>query len=76
MDLEKILARAAENLSVRRAFGTAYEKDGMFIIPVAIVVGGGGGGTGQGRNRHGNPAASPGSAPDEIATAQGITPSR
>jgi hypothetical protein len=26
-----------------RAFGTAYEKDGMLIIPVAIVAGGGGG---------------------------------
>ena len=76
MDVENLLVRAADTLSVRRAFGTAYEKDGMFIIPVAIVVGGGGGGTGQGRNRHGNPAASPGSAPDEIATAQGITPSR
>jgi len=40
MDVEKILARAAENLSVRRAFGTAYEKDGMLIIPVALVAGG------------------------------------
>jgi uncharacterized spore protein YtfJ len=46
MDAEKILARAAENLSVRRAFGTAYEKDGMLIIPVALVAGGGGGGAG------------------------------
>jgi hypothetical protein len=76
VDVENLLVRAADNLSVRRAFGTAYEKDGMFIIPVAIVVGGGGGGTGQGRNRHGNPATSPGSPPDEIAAAQGITPSR
>ena len=46
MDVENILAKAGENLSVRRAFGTAYEKDGMFIIPVALVAGGGGGGTG------------------------------
>ena len=46
MDAENILARAAENLSVRRAFGTAYEKDGMLIIPVALVAGGGGGGAG------------------------------
>src|ERR1700756_3025872 len=46
MNVESILARAAENLSVRRAFGAAYEKDGMLIIPVALVAGGGGGGTG------------------------------
>ena len=35
MDVENPLAKAGENLSVRRAFGTAYEKDGMLIIPVA-----------------------------------------
>lgn len=39
MDVENLLAKAADNLSVRRAFGTAYEKDGMLIIPVAIVAG-------------------------------------
>ena len=48
MDVETILAKAAENLSVRRAFGTAYERDGMLIIPVALVAGGGGGGAGTG----------------------------
>ena len=51
MDVENILARASENLSVRRAFGTAYEKDGMLIIPVALVAGGAGGGTGSPRTR-------------------------
>ena len=44
MNVENILAKVGENLSVRRAFGTAYEKDGMLIIPVALVAGGGGGG--------------------------------
>jgi uncharacterized spore protein YtfJ len=58
MDVENILARASENLSVRRAFGAAYEKDGMLIIPVALVAGGGGGGTGTAR-RDGQPAAAP-----------------
>ena len=28
MDVENLLAKASENLSVRRAFGAAYEKDG------------------------------------------------
>jgi uncharacterized spore protein YtfJ len=49
MDVGNLLAKASDNLSVRRAFGTAYEKDGMLIIPVAIVAGGGGGGTSRGR---------------------------
>jgi uncharacterized spore protein YtfJ len=71
VDVESILARAADSLSVRRAFGTAYEKDGMLIIPVAIVAGGGGGGTRQGRDRHGNPGAGPGHPPGEVAAAHG-----
>ena len=72
MDVENLVARAADNLSVRRAFGTAYEKDGMLIIPVAIVAGGGGGGTS--RTRRGNSAARPGTSPEEDATADGATP--
>jgi uncharacterized spore protein YtfJ len=58
MDVENLLSKAAENLSVHRAFGTAYEKDGVFIIPVALVAGGGGGGTAS--PRHGERAADPG----------------
>ena len=69
MDVENMLAKAAENLSVRRAFGTAYEKDGMLIIPVALVAGGGGGGTGTARTRSddsgGRPDGPPGAAPSE-----------
>jgi len=72
MDVETLLAKAGDNLSVRRAFGTAYEKDGMLIIPVAMVAGGGGGGTG--RTRQGNSAARPGSPPEESATAHDVTP--
>jgi hypothetical protein len=30
--------KASDNLSVRREFGAAYEKDGMLIIPVAMVA--------------------------------------
>jgi hypothetical protein len=45
MDIGNLLAKTSEDLSVRRAFGTAYEKDGMLIIPVAIVARRGGGGT-------------------------------
>ena len=48
MDVKDLLKRVGENLSVGRAFGTAYEKDGLLIIPVALVAGGGGGGGGGG----------------------------
>ena len=72
MDVENLLTKVAENLSVRRAFGSAYEKDGTLIIPVAIVAGGGGGGTG--RNRPGDPAAGPDSPPEAAATARDGTP--
>ena len=72
MDVENLLAKAADDLSVRRAFGTAYEKDGILIIPVAIVAGGGGGGTA--RNRRGHAAAGPGSPPGQAAAERDITP--
>lgn len=55
MDVENLLVKASDDISVRRAFGAAYEKDGMLIIPVALVAGGGGAGTS--RRRRGNPAA-------------------
>ena len=44
MDTHELTSRIGENLSVRRAFGAAYEKDGVLVIPVALVAGGGGGG--------------------------------
>ena len=72
MDTEKLLAKVADNLSVRRAFGSAYEKDGTLIIPVAIVAGGGGGGIG--RSRRGSPAAGADSPPEEAAPAVDLTP--
>ena len=45
-DVQELLGKVAQHLSVSRAFGTAYEKDGSLVIPVALVAGGGGGGGG------------------------------
>ncbi|HEV2257169.1 MAG TPA: spore germination protein GerW family protein [Streptosporangiaceae bacterium] len=45
MDAGNLLDKVSDNVSVRRAFGAAYEKDGTLIIPVALVAGGGGAGT-------------------------------
>ena len=71
MDVGEILLKASENLSVRRSFGAAYEKDGVLIIPVAMVAGGGGGGTA--KPRKGGPAAGPDSPPP-AGPATGETP--
>jgi uncharacterized spore protein YtfJ len=46
VDVQELLGKVAQHLSVSRAFGTAYEKDGSLVIPVALVAGGGGGGEG------------------------------
>jgi uncharacterized spore protein YtfJ len=48
MDVQDLLSKVGQSLSVGRAFGAAYEKDGAMIIPVALVAGGGGGGEGTG----------------------------
>ena len=64
MDVENLLAKASDHLSVRRAFGPAYERDGMLIIPVALVAGGGGGGTSRTRHRNSAPGPDTLSAPD------------
>jgi uncharacterized spore protein YtfJ len=72
MDAENLLARASENFSVRRAFGAAYEKNGVLIIPVALVAGGGGGGTS--RPRPGNSAARADGSAEPDATPQDSGP--
>lgn len=72
MDVENLLAKASDSISVRRAFGTAYEKDGMLIVPVAMAVGGGGAGTTSPRRRH--PAARSGGPPGESAPADDVVP--
>jgi uncharacterized spore protein YtfJ len=59
MDADKLLERVSDNLSVRRAFGAAYEKDGTLIIPVAVVAGGGGGGTSHARSHKPEQDAAP-----------------
>jgi uncharacterized spore protein YtfJ len=40
------VVKATDAISVKRVFGDPFEKDGMTVIPAAIVAGGGGGGGG------------------------------
>ena len=72
MDVADLLTKVSDNLSVRRAFGSAYEKDGMLIIPVAMVAGGGGGG--MGRPRPGDLAAGPDNLPGAGAAGHDAAP--
>jgi uncharacterized spore protein YtfJ len=52
MELKDLFNKMTNHLSVGRAFGAAYEKDGALIIPVALVAGGGGGGGSEGPTIH------------------------
>lgn len=46
MTPDQLVARAGDQLGVRRVFGEPVERDGTTVIPVAVAIGGGGGGTG------------------------------
>ena len=73
MDVGNLLTKVSDNLSVRRAFGAAYEKDDMLIIPVAMVAGGGGAGTGPPRRRAATGAGA-GHRPEGEPAGQGAAP--
>lgn len=44
MDIDKLLARATDNVTVKRVFGEPIECAGGLLVPVAKVRGGVGGG--------------------------------
>lgn len=46
MDVQEILARATEAARVQRVFGEPIEREGVVVVPVALVRGGAGGGSG------------------------------
>jgi uncharacterized spore protein YtfJ len=46
MNVQEILDKAQDSVTVKRVYGTPIEKDGIMIIPAASVSGGGGGGGG------------------------------
>ncbi|MBJ8338643.1 sporulation protein [Antrihabitans sp. YC3-6] len=46
IELKELLTKATNSLSAGRAFGPAYEKDDVLVIPVAWIAGGGGAGGG------------------------------
>jgi uncharacterized spore protein YtfJ len=48
MDVQTLLAQANDSITVKRVFGEPIERDGVLVIPAAMVAGGGGGGLGTG----------------------------
>src|SRR5690349_5405013 len=44
VNADELLAKAGDHLGARRVFGSPVERDGVTVIPVAMVVGGGGAG--------------------------------
>jgi uncharacterized spore protein YtfJ len=48
MEVQEMVDRARDALTVKRVFGDPYEKNGVTVIPAASVRGGAGGGSGEG----------------------------
>jgi uncharacterized spore protein YtfJ len=43
-EVQEAIAKARDAISVKRVYGEPYERDGVTVIPAAVVGGGGGGG--------------------------------
>jgi uncharacterized spore protein YtfJ len=48
MDPSELMTQARDALTVKRVFGEPYERDGVTVIPAAVIRGGAGGGQGEG----------------------------
>ena len=46
MRLDELIDKPKDAVTVKRVYGEPYEKDGVTVIPAAMVAGGGGGGSG------------------------------
>ena len=47
MKLDQALTTVRDAITVRRVYAEPYEKDGITVIPAAVIGGGGGGGGGR-----------------------------
>ena len=46
MNIAEVFTTVKDTVTVKRVFAEPYEKDGVTVIPAALVSGGAGGGTG------------------------------
>ena len=54
MDLLETISAARDAITVQRVYGEPYERNGVVVIPAAVVQGGGGGGGGEGDGQSGS----------------------
>ncbi len=54
MDVNELMQQARHTLTVNRLFGKPHERNGVMVIPVAVLRGGGGGGRGEGPGPEGD----------------------
>jgi uncharacterized spore protein YtfJ len=47
VDVQQVIGEARDAITVKRVFGDPFEKDGITVIPAAVVKGGAGGGGGE-----------------------------
>jgi uncharacterized spore protein YtfJ len=50
MTVTDVFNKANDSITVRRVYAEPIERDGLTVIPAAVVAGGAGGGTGQDEN--------------------------
>ena len=43
MDFTDVVSNARDSITVKRVYGEPYERNGVTVIPAAVVMGGGGG---------------------------------
>jgi uncharacterized spore protein YtfJ len=58
MDVQEVVTRARDAVTVKRVFGKPYETNGIAVIPVARIRGGAGGGDGEGPQGEGKGSGS------------------
>ena len=46
MKVDELITKVKDAVTVKRVYGEPYEKNGLTVIPAAMVAGGGGGGEG------------------------------
>jgi uncharacterized spore protein YtfJ len=72
MDPNELLTQARDALTVKRVFGEPYERNGVTLIPAAVIRGGAGGGSGEGRDEEARSGSGSGGGFGLVAKPAGV----
>ena len=72
MELPEVFGRAAESAQVRRVFGEPIEREGLIVVPTAVVRAAAGGGQGRGPKEDGSDSEGTGGGYGFIARPAGV----